>query len=185
MWRWIRLDCGNLLCISTEFCHLHRPMKIRRVYEELLKQEKRAVLRLKCLSGATAFILFAVFLMVLLGLDVFQKLAKCFAFESGNCVIEESIFTGGNVSCDCGMRTCFSRYPCLRILVRISEEPGKNVQTEPVLLYNTYYDLGSEVSRSQSSFLRYCVFEAPKPYKVWTVILRINGKCEARFHEFI
>lgn len=135
-------------------------MKIRRVYEELLKQEKRAVLRLKCLSGATAFIFFAVFFMVLLGVDVVQKLAKGFAFERGSCVVEESIFTGGNVSCDCGMRTCFSRYPCLRVLVRISAGPEQSVQTqEPVLLYNTFYDLGSEVSRS--SFLRLRVFPAP------------------------
>lgn len=132
-------------------------MKIRRVYEELLKQEKRAALRLKCLSGATAFICFAVFLMVLLGVDVVQKLAVGFAFESGNCVVEESIFTGGNISCDCGMRTCFSRYPCLRVSVRILKEP--EVQTpEPVLLHNTFYDLGSEVSRSSFSaaFVRIC-----------------------------
>ena len=119
-------------------------MKIRRVYEELLKQEKRAVLRLKCLSGATAFIFFAVFLMALLGIDVVQKLGKGFDFESGNCVVEESILTGENVSCNCGMRTCFSRYPCLRILVRMSAESEKS---EPVLLYNTFYDLGSEVSQ--------------------------------------
>ena len=112
-------------------------MKIRRVYEELLKQEKRAVLRLKCLSGATAFIFFAVFLMALLGIDVVQKLDKSFDFESGNCVVEESIFTGENVSCNCGMRTCFGRYPCLRVLVRMSAEPE---QSEPVLLHNTFYD---------------------------------------------
>lgn len=128
-------------------------MKIRRVYEELLKQEKRAVLRLKCLSGATAFIVFAIFLMVLLGVDVVEKLAKGFAFESGNCIVEESIFTGGNVSCDCGMRTCFSRYPCLRVLVRISAGEAQNVQSlKPVLLHNTFYDLGAEVSRSLSFF---------------------------------
>ena len=120
-------------------------MKIRRVYEALLKQEKRAVLRLKCLSGATAFLFFAVFLMALLGIDVVQKLAKGLDFESGTCVVKESILTGENVSCNCGMHTCFSRYPCLRVLVRISGEPE---QSEPVLLHNTFYDLiGSEVNR--------------------------------------
>ena len=120
-------------------------MKIRRVYEELLKQQKRATLRLKCLSGATALLFLAVFLMALLGIDVVQKLAKGFDFESGTCVVKQSIFTGENASCNCGMHTCFSRYPCLRVLVRISEEPE---QSELVLLHNTFYDLiGSEVSR--------------------------------------
>jgi len=120
-------------------------MKIRRVYEALLKQEKRAVLRLKCLSGATAFLFFAVLLMALLGVDVVQKLAKGLDFESGACIVKKSILTGENVSCHCGMHTCFSRYPCLRVLVKISGEPE---QSEPVLLHNTFYDLiGSEVSR--------------------------------------
>lgn len=120
-------------------------MKLRRIYEELLKQEKRAVLRLKCLSGATALLFLAVFLMTFLGIDVVQKLGKGFDFESGKCVVKESIFTGQNISCNCGMHTCFSRYPCLRILVRISGEPE---QSQPILLHNTFYDLiGSEVSR--------------------------------------
>lgn len=125
-------------------------MRIRRVYEELLKQEKRAALRLKCLSGATAFILFALFLMALLGMDVVHKIIKGFDFESRNCVVEESIFTGQNITCACGMHTCFSRYPCLRVLVRISASAKTDQQRveklEPVLLHNTFYDLGSEVS---------------------------------------
>lgn len=142
---WIRLDCGNLMRMWSEFGNSYRPMRIRRVYEELLKQEKRAVLRLKCLSGATAFLFFAVFLMTLFGIDVVQKLDKGFDFERGNCVVKESSFTGENVSCNCGMHTCFSRYPCLRVMVQIS---GKTVQSNPVLLYNTFYDLiGSAVSR--------------------------------------
>lgn len=142
---WIRLDCGNLFrWIWSEFGNSYHPMKIRRVYEELLKQEKRAVLRLKCLSGATAFLFFAVFLMALLGIDVFQKLDKGFDFERGNCVVKGSSFTGENVSCNCGMHTCFSFYPCLRVIVTISAKPE---QSEPVLLHNTFYDLiGSEVS---------------------------------------
>lgn len=128
--------------MRSEFCNIYRPMKLRRIYEELLKQERRAVLRLKCLSGATALLFFAVFLMTFLGIDVVQKLGKGFAFESGKCVVKESIFTGENISCNCGMHTCFSRYPCLRILVRISGQPE---QSQPILLYNTFYDLiGSE-----------------------------------------
>lgn len=143
---WFRLDCGNLLWIWSDFGNSYRPMRIRRVYEELLKQEKRAVLRLKCLSGATALLFFAVFLVALLGIVAVQKLDKGFDFERGNCVVKESSFTGENVSCNCGMHTCFSYYPCLRVMVTISAKPE---QSEPVLLHNTFYDLiGSEVSWS-------------------------------------
>jgi len=146
--------------MRSEFCNIYRPMKLRRIYEELLKQERRAVLRLKCLSGATALLFFAVFLMTFLGIDVVQKLGKGFAFESGKCVVKESIFTGENISCNCGMHTCFSRYPCLRILVRISGQPE---QSQPILLYNTFYDLtGSEVSRRffSDAFALACICDA-------------------------
>lgn len=122
-------------------------MKIRRVYEQLVKQEKRAVLRLKCLSGATAFLFFAVCLLTFLGVDVVRKIAKGFGFEKGTCVVEESLFTGSNVSCACGMHTCFSHYPCLRVLVRMAAKPTQGAgKFEPVLLHNTIYDLGADVS---------------------------------------
>lgn len=120
-------------------------MKIRRVYEQLLKQEKRTVLRLKCLSGATAFIVFSVFLMMFLGLDVVRKIAKGFSFEKGVCVVQESSFNGSNVSCACGMHTCCSKYPCLRVLVKMAAKSTEDVGTsQPALLHNTIYDLGSE-----------------------------------------
>ena len=133
-------------------------MKIRRVYEELLKQEKRTVLRLKCLSGATAFIFLAVFFMTFLGLDVVRKIAKGLRYESGNCVVENSIITGENVSCKCGMHACISHYPCLRVLVRIAERADKH--NKPVLLHNNIYDLGSQVSdRFMSSPVWLCLIE--------------------------
>lgn len=120
-------------------------MKIRRVYEQLLKQEKRTVLRLKCLSGATAFIVFAVFLTTFLSSEVVRKIAKGFGFEEGDCVVQESYFTGSNVSCACGMHTCFSLYPCLRILVKMTAKRTEDAETStPVLLHNTIYDMGSE-----------------------------------------
>lgn len=131
-------------------------MKIRKVYEELLKQEKRTILRLKCLSGATAFIFFALFLWAFLGLNVVRKVAKGFKFERGNCVVENSTTTGQNVSCECGMHACVSRYPCLKVWVRITERAEKTEPLKLVLLHNNIYDLGVQVSLAQNIiFLTY------------------------------
>ena len=121
-------------------------MRIRRVYEELLKHEKRTVRKLKCLGGAVAFLILAVFFLIFLGLDVIRKIAKGFSYESGNCVVENSVFTGQNISCACGMHSCISRYPCLQVMIKITEGVEKSNLYKLVLLHDNIYDLGSEVS---------------------------------------
>lgn len=123
------------------------PMRIRRVYEELLKQEKRQVLQLKCLSGAAAFIFVAGFFVVFLGLDVVRKIAKGFSYKGANCVVEGSVITGISESCTCGMHPCISQYPCLQVMVRVIDNRAeKSESSKLVLLYNNIYDLGSNVS---------------------------------------
>lgn len=123
------------------------PMRIRRVYEELLKQEKRQVLQLKCLSGAAAFIFVAGFFVVFLGLDVVRKIAKGFSYKGANCVVEGSVITGKSESCTCGMHPCISQYPCLQVMVRVIDNRAeKSESSKLVLLYNNIYDLGSNVS---------------------------------------
>ena len=123
-----------------------RSTRIRRVYEELLKQEKRAVLTLKCLSGAVAFMFVGLFLLAFLSLDVVRNIAKGFGYDSGNCIVENSVITGRNVSCKCGMHSCISRYPCLRVLVRITDRTQKRQMHKSLLLHNNIFDLGSHVS---------------------------------------
>lgn len=123
------------------------PMRIRRVYEGLLKQEKRKVLQLKCLSGAAAFIFVAGFFVVFLGLDVVQKIAKGFSYQGANCVVEGSVITGKSESCTCGMHPCISQYPCLQVMVRVIDRRAEKSESfKLVLLHNNIYDLGSNVS---------------------------------------
>ena len=104
-----------MICIRNDI--FNRSTRIRRVYEELLKQEKTSVLTLKCLSGGVAFMFVGLFLLAFLSLKVVRNIAKGFCYESGNCIVENSVITGHNVSCKCGMHSCFSHYPYLRVMV--------------------------------------------------------------------
>lgn len=133
-----------MICTRNDI--FNRSTRIRRVYEELLKQEKRSVLTLKCLSGAVAFMFVGLFLLAFLSLDVVRNIAKGFGYESGNCIVENSVITGHNVSCKCEIHSCFSRYPCLRVFVRITDRTQKRQLYKSVLLHNNIFDLGSHVS---------------------------------------
>ena len=65
------------------------------------------------------------FLLAFLILDVVRNIAKGFGYDSGNCIVENSVITGHNVSCKCGMHSCFSHYPCLPVMVRITDRKQK------------------------------------------------------------
>ena len=123
-------------------------MKSRELYEELLKNERRTQLRLKCLSGAMAVMFFAAFLVTLFGLEIVRKVEKGFRFQTATCAVQDSALTDRNMSCNCGIdKSCTSHYPCLKIFVTFSaKERDVGLNSKRVLLYNNIYDIGSDVS---------------------------------------
>ena len=97
------------------------------------------------------------FLLAFLSLDVVRNIAKGFCYESGNCIVEDSVITGHNVSGKCGMHSCFSHYPCLTVMVSRDNRQDKEktavqvcsfqiiYQSIFILLHNNIFDLRSHV----------------------------------------
>lgn len=111
--------------------------------EPIKQQEPKA----QTLAAGLALVAFGSVLWTVLGLTCVNILTQAYNFKESVCYLDDRAEFVSNKTCSCIENPeCRSQYPCIRLHGSFETKSGEEVEILRGIIYDTIYDVNSEVS---------------------------------------